>query len=83
MLRRITFFLSILSFTACSNNQVKPFSCWKEPVTGMEFVLIPKGIWYFGADNAQSFMRRTHEPSLWGFSIGFRIVCEKEETQNI
>ncbi|WP_340076851.1 formylglycine-generating enzyme family protein [Leptobacterium sp. I13] len=35
------------------------------------------GSWYFGAENAKSSHRKTHEPGLWGFSIGFRIVCEK------
>jgi len=39
--------------------------------------VIRGGSWYFGAENAQSFTRRLHEPDLWGFSIGFRIVCEK------
>lgn len=33
--------------------------------------------WYFGALNAKSSFRKPHQPSLWGFSIGFRIVCEE------
>ncbi len=40
--------------------------------------VIRGGSWYFGADNAKSSSRRSHEPGLWGFSIGFRIVCEKK-----
>lgn len=39
--------------------------------------VIRGGSWYFGAANALSSFRKTHEPDLWGFSIGFRIVCEK------
>jgi formylglycine-generating enzyme len=38
--------------------------------------IIRGGSWYFGADHAESSSRRTHEPGLWGFSIGFRIVRE-------
>lgn len=49
----------------------------KGPVHGTEKI-IRGGSWYFGADNARSSYRRTHEPGLWGFSIGFRIVCEKK-----
>lgn len=48
----------------------------KGPADGTEKI-IRGGSWYFGADNATSFKRKTHEPQLWGFSIGFRIVCEK------
>lgn len=40
-----------------------------------KFKVIRGGSWYFGAKNAQSFYRKTHEPKLWGFSIGFRIAC--------
>jgi len=40
--------------------------------------LIRGGSWYFGADNARSCSRRTHEPGDWGYSIGFRIVCIKD-----
>ena len=40
--------------------------------------VIRGGSWYFGANNALSSTRRTHEPELWGFSIGFRIVCERQ-----
>jgi formylglycine-generating enzyme len=45
------------------------------PETGIE-KLIRGGSWYYGAENAKSSYRRTHKPDLWGFSIGFRIVCE-------
>ena len=48
----------------------------KGPIKGKE-KLIRGGSWYFGADNAKSSNRRKHEPGLWGFSIGFRLVCEK------
>lgn len=47
------------------------------PCEGKEKV-IRGGSWYFGAENAKSSCRRTHEPDLWGFSIGFRIICEKK-----
>jgi formylglycine-generating enzyme required for sulfatase activity len=47
------------------------------PTSGTKKV-IRGGSWYFGAENAKSSHRRTHKPELWGFSIGFRIVCEKE-----
>lgn len=40
--------------------------------------VISGGSWYFGAANALTSYRKTHEPDLWGFSIGFRIVCEKK-----
>lgn len=40
--------------------------------------IIRGGSWYFAADNARSFSRRTHPPQLWGFSIGFRVVREKK-----
>ncbi len=40
--------------------------------------VIRGGSWYFGAENAKSSHRQTHEPNLWGFSIGFRVVCEKK-----
>lgn len=49
----------------------------KGPKYGKEKV-IRGGSWYFGAENAMSSHRRVHEPKLWGFSIGFRIVCEKQ-----
>ena len=49
----------------------------KGPKDGKEKV-IRGGSWYFGAENAKSSHRRTHEPKLWGFSIGFRIICEKK-----
>jgi formylglycine-generating enzyme required for sulfatase activity len=39
--------------------------------------IIRGGSWYFAADYARSYTRRTHLPQLWGFSIGFRIVREK------
>lgn len=39
--------------------------------------IIRGGSWYFAADNARSYSRRTHPPQLWGNSIGFRIVREK------
>ena len=38
--------------------------------------IIRGGSWYFSAEKAQSFYRMTHDPSQWGFSIGFRIVME-------
>ncbi len=38
--------------------------------------VIRGGSWHFGAENARSSTRRTHEPESWGFSIGFRLVCE-------
>ena len=47
------------------------------PKHGKEKV-IRGGSWYFGADFAKSSSRRIHEPGLWGFSIGFRIVCKKK-----
>jgi len=47
------------------------------PNEGKEKV-IRGGSWYFGAENLKSSYRRTHEPNLWGFSIGFRIICEKK-----
>lgn len=47
------------------------------PPEGSEKV-IRGGSWYFGADRARSAARSTHAPDLWGFSIGFRIVCEKK-----
>lgn len=47
----------------------------KGPVDG-KFKVIRGGSWYFGAKNAQSFCRKTHEPNLWGFSIGFRLACD-------
>ena len=50
----------------------------KGPNSGKEKI-IRGGSWYFGAENAKSSYRKTHAPDLWGFSIGFRIVCEKKE----
>lgn len=47
------------------------------PKDGVEKV-IRGGSWYFGAESAKSSNRRVHEPKLWGFSIGFRIICEKK-----
>ncbi len=47
------------------------------PPYGKEKV-IRGGSWYFCADNAKSSSRRAHDPDLWGFSIGFRIVCEND-----
>lgn len=57
------------------------------PEDGIDKV-IRGGSWYFGAENAKSSFRKIHEPNLWGFSIGFRIICEKKNqteirTQNI
>lgn len=49
------------------------------PPVGTQKV-IRGGSWYYGANNARSSARRTHEPDLWGFSIGFRVVCEQVET---
>lgn len=51
----------------------------KGPPTG-NLKVIRGGSWFFGAENAQSSSRRTHEPNLWGFSIGFRVVCEKKSS---
>lgn len=45
------------------------------PKNGEEKV-IRGGSWYFGAQNAKSSFRKPHQPRLWGFSIGFRVVCE-------
>lgn len=50
----------------------------KGPQSGTMKV-IRGGSWYFSADNARSYFRKTHYPKTWGFSIGFRIVCEKNE----
>jgi len=47
------------------------------PTSGKEKV-IRGGSWYYGAENAKSSHRRIHTPKLWGFSIGFRLICEKE-----
>ncbi len=47
----------------------------KGPENGSEKV-IRGGSFYFGADNATSSHRRTHDPATWGFSIGFRLVAE-------
>jgi len=49
----------------------------KGPSSGKEKIL-RGGSWYFGAENARSSHRRTHDPTLWGFSIGFRVVLEKK-----
>ncbi|NER15042.1 SUMF1/EgtB/PvdO family nonheme iron enzyme [Leptobacterium flavescens] len=40
--------------------------------------IIRGGSWYYGAGNALSSTRREHEPQLWGFSIGFRVVRKKK-----
>ena len=47
------------------------------PKEGKEKV-IRGGSWSFGAMNAKSSFRKTHEPGLWGFSIGFRMICEEK-----
>lgn len=54
---------------------------WMEPVTGMEFVLVPAGrfSWYFGADSARCALRYTHRPQDRGFSLGLRVVREPED----
>ena len=44
--------------------------------------IIRGGSWYFGSTNARSAFRKTHEPELWGFSIGFRIVREQDHPAN-
>ena len=44
-----------------------------------EYKIIRGGSWHYGAQNARSSSRRTHEPNLWGFSIGFRLVREKKD----
>lgn len=59
-----------------------PFTCDSTvnptgPDTGQQKVM-RGGSWYFYADNARSNNRGTHYPDLWGFSIGFRIVREKD-----
>lgn len=48
------------------------------PKAGKEKI-IRGGSWYFGAENAKSSYMRTHAPHLWGFSIGFRLICEKKK----
>lgn len=48
----------------------------KGPSSG-DLKIIRGGSWYFGAGNAKSSTRRSHAPDLWGFSIGFRVVCEE------
>ena len=55
-------------------NEVDP----KGPQKG-EGKVIRGGSWYFSADKARSYHRGCHKPNLWGFSIGFRIVCEKNK----
>ena len=37
------------------------------------------GSWLFSAQQATSFNRRPHEPDTWGYSIGFRVVCENKK----
>lgn len=56
-----------------SEDQINP----KGPENG-ELKVIRGGSWYFSAEKAQSFYRMTHAPSLWGFSIGFRIVMDEK-----
>ena len=63
-----------------SQYSLKEEICPQGPPTGTLKVM-RGGSWYFGADNARSSTRGTHDPHLWGFSIGFRIVCEKSVWQ--
>lgn len=56
-----------------SKTQINPSG----PKNG-NFKIIRGGSWYFSAEKAQSFYRMTHEPELWGFSIGFRIVIDEK-----
>ena len=50
----------------------------KAASSGQEKV-IRGGSWYFSARHALSSYRGKHAPELWGFSIGFRVVCEKKK----
>ena len=48
MFKRYCLALLILLFNSCNNNEPKSFSNWKEPITGIEFVLLPRGSFYMG-----------------------------------
>jgi formylglycine-generating enzyme required for sulfatase activity len=45
---------------------------------GSGLKVIRGGSWYFDASSARSALRYTHAPHLRGFSIGFRVVREKD-----
>jgi len=45
---------------------------------GSGLKVIRGGSWYFDAGSARSALRYTHAPHLRGFSIGFRVVRERE-----
>ncbi|HEU4951764.1 MAG TPA: formylglycine-generating enzyme family protein [Holophagaceae bacterium] len=46
------------------------------PAAGREKV-IRGGSWAFDAGNARSACRGTHAPGDWGYSVGFRVVCDQ------
>ncbi|HXH39348.1 MAG TPA: formylglycine-generating enzyme family protein [Thermoanaerobaculia bacterium] len=56
-----------------------PLSAISDPLEacGSPYRVIRGGSWYFGADSARSALRYTHEPRLRGFSIGFRVACDR------
>jgi formylglycine-generating enzyme required for sulfatase activity len=51
-------------------SKIQPGRSWREPVTGMEFVGIPKGCFKMGSNNGDSDEKPVHEVCLDAFGIG-------------
>lgn len=70
MVKKEIFVFLLLVLTTCNSTQPKPLLTWKEPVTGTEFVKIPKGSFNMGkpapergdsAGDAQHLVTITHD----------------------
>lgn len=73
---RSNFFLFVsvfLIFAGCQNE--KNFESWKDPVTGIEFILIPKGHFVMGPDSAQTIQQVTISHDFW---IGRTEITRKQ-----
>lgn len=82
IVKKETFIFLFLVYAACNNKQPKSFLIWKEPVTEMEFVKIPKGSFYMGnpiADTNVSYSESQHLVIIPGdFWLGRMEVTQAE-----
>ena len=49
MIKKVIFIFLITVLICCDCSQTESLAFWKEPLTGMEFVLIPKGSFLMGS----------------------------------
>ncbi|MEA1969670.1 MAG: formylglycine-generating enzyme family protein [Thermodesulfobacteriota bacterium] len=61
-----------------STEELKTENTWVEPVTGMEFMLVPGGCYMMGSNSGKSDEKPVHEVCLYEFWIGKYEVTQAE-----